>query len=165
MAKALVEVHDTGLLHMDVKPANYLVKADNTVKLADFGNCFAPAGVDMKDYPRLVDEGDCVYLAPEVLNLECEFGPKVDSFSLGLSILEILLYGTHLPKNGPVWVKLRNEKPSQVYAHKLGHISSTDKWVLDLIDSLTEHDPQNRITALDVIQCAKFSDLYKHSLK
>ena len=125
MSKSLVEVHDTGLLHMDVKPANFLVKADNTIKLGDFGNCFAPSGVELKDYPKLVDEGDCVYLAPEVLNLECEFGPKVDSFSLGLSILELLV-GFGLPKNGPTWERLRNERPSLVYAKHLSHLDNNN---------------------------------------
>ena len=37
MALAIKQVHDSDIVHMDIKPDNFLVKADNTIKLGDFG--------------------------------------------------------------------------------------------------------------------------------
>jgi mitosis inhibitor protein kinase SWE1 len=37
MACSLKQVHDSGFVHMDIKPGNFFVKADGTVKLGDFG--------------------------------------------------------------------------------------------------------------------------------
>lgn len=37
MASAVKHVHDCGFVHLDIKPSNFFVKADGTVKLGDFG--------------------------------------------------------------------------------------------------------------------------------
>jgi serine/threonine protein kinase len=37
MAGSIKHVHDTGFAHLDIKPSNFFVKADGTVKLGDFG--------------------------------------------------------------------------------------------------------------------------------
>lgn len=31
-------MHSEGILHLDIKPDNFMVKDDNTIKLADFGH-------------------------------------------------------------------------------------------------------------------------------
>ena len=37
MACAVKHVHDCDFVHLDIKPSNFFVKADGTVKLGDFG--------------------------------------------------------------------------------------------------------------------------------
>lgn len=37
MVCAVKHVHDSGFVHLDIKPSNFFVKADGTVKLGDFG--------------------------------------------------------------------------------------------------------------------------------
>jgi serine/threonine protein kinase len=37
MACAIKHVHDSGFVHLDIKPSNFFVKGDETVKLGDFG--------------------------------------------------------------------------------------------------------------------------------
>lgn len=37
MACAIKHVHDMGFVHLDIKPSNYFVMADGSIKLGDFG--------------------------------------------------------------------------------------------------------------------------------
>ena len=37
MARAVKHVHDKGFIHMDIKPSNFFVTKDRTIKLGDFG--------------------------------------------------------------------------------------------------------------------------------
>ena len=37
MACALKHVHDSKFVHLDIKPSNFFVKDDMTIKLGDFG--------------------------------------------------------------------------------------------------------------------------------
>lgn len=50
-------------------------------------------------------EGDCRYIAPELL--QGVFTKAADIFSLGITILE-LACTLELPKNGHLWQELRN---------------------------------------------------------
>jgi len=93
---------------MDIKPSNYFVKSDGTVKLGDFGMALSQTQI-----PNLRDddvEGDSIYMAPELLRSGISKVEKItykaDIFSLGASLLE-LASGMNLPQNGMAWQKLR----------------------------------------------------------
>lgn len=99
MAQAIKQVHDSGIIHMDVKPDNFLVKADNTIKLGDFGLAVLKnemksglnEDIDVSDSKRRVidiSEGDASYIAPELLSFKAKITPKVDVFSFGLTLIE-----------------------------------------------------------------------------
>lgn len=65
MACAVKHVHDSGFVHLDIKPSNFFVKSDGSVKLGDFGLALSIASI-----PLLKDddvEGDSIYMAPELL--------------------------------------------------------------------------------------------------
>jgi serine/threonine protein kinase len=87
VADALASVHERGVVHRDVTPANVLCGDDGRVRLADFG------------ITRLVDEGRWTdtsvalgtpaYMAPEqVRGLDAT--PAADVYALGLVLLEAL---------------------------------------------------------------------------
>ena len=104
MASAIKHVHDAGFAHLDIKPSNFFVKQDGTVKLGDFG-----LALELKHVPSLKDddvEGDSIYMAPELLRndlAKCEkITAKADIFSLGATLLE-LASGMNLPQNGIIW--------------------------------------------------------------
>ena len=86
-------------------------------------------------------EGDSVYLAPEFMyEQSSNITYKVDIFSLGLSILQILT-GVKLPKNGGFWQELRSKG---VNDQLLNLIHSNDCKFRDLITLMTNVQPTKR---------------------
>lgn len=102
----LKDIHDSGFMHLDLKPANILVTFEGVLKIGDFGlaqSCSSAEGVDV--------EGDREYMAPEMLKgKSCQ---SADVFSLGLIILETAA-NVVLPDNGPTWIALRSGDLSEV---------------------------------------------------
>lgn len=92
IAKALQFIHKKGIAHLDVKPDNIYVKK-GVYKLGDFG-C-----ATLLDKSLPIEEGDARYMPQEILNEKYDNLDKVDIFSLGVSICE-LLRGSSFPDSG-----------------------------------------------------------------
>ena len=76
IASGLLNAHNRGVLHCDLKPANILLDADGRPRLADFGQA------------RLADEhvpalGTLFYMAPEQADLKAVPDARWDVYSLG----------------------------------------------------------------------------------
>ncbi|KAK9447724.1 kinase-like domain-containing protein [Limtongia smithiae] len=94
-------IHESGYIHLDLKPANVLITFEGSLKIGDFGMATklpATKGIER--------EGDREYIAPEVLALQ-EYSKPADIFSFGLILLEIAA-NIVLPDNGTPWHKLRS---------------------------------------------------------
>ncbi|KAL1958106.1 hypothetical protein VTO42DRAFT_5146 [Malbranchea cinnamomea] len=106
LSLGLKHVHDSGFIHLDLKPANILITFEGVLKIADFGMATRwPAA------PGIEGEGDREYIGPEVLM--GQFDKPADIFSLGLIMFETA-GNVELPDNGVSWQKLRNGDMSDV---------------------------------------------------
>jgi serine/threonine protein kinase len=84
ISSALAFIHYRKLLHFDVKPDNIYVAADGTYKLGDLGTL-----IHINEWKKGDNEGDGVYLAPEVLNSD-HITTAADIFSFGLTLHTII---------------------------------------------------------------------------
>ncbi|KAF3773354.1 Wee1-like protein kinase [Nymphaea thermarum] len=111
VAEALHLLHERGIVHLDVKPDNIYVK-EGVYKLGDFG-C-----ATLKDGSIQIEEGDARYMPLEILNDKHEHLDRVDIFSLGASIYE-LVKGSPLPASGSQFLALREGKLSLLPGYSL----------------------------------------------
>ena len=167
MSLAIKQVHDWNIVHMDIKPDNFLVKADNSIKLGDFGlaivlstsNYSSKNNENLQESIRYqnqnISEGDASYLAPELLGFNAKPSKKVDIFSFGASIIEWFNWSgiTKLPVNGDLWQRIRDENPSEF-------INFPDSLLANLVNKMTNKDPSKRITINEVIN-SSFLKQYK----
>ncbi|XP_048004557.1 dual specificity protein kinase Ttk-like isoform X2 [Leguminivora glycinivorella] len=97
MLRAVQQIHQHGIVHADLKPANFLL-VSGRLKLIDFGIASAVSG-DATSVVRSCGKGTFSYISPEALGGEGEHPFKVsfysDVWSLGC-ILYSLIYG-HTP--------------------------------------------------------------------
>jgi len=116
IATALQFAHQQGLAHLDLKPRNVLVTAEDHCKLADFGCC---REVEENDKPASPTKsnltGTYAYRAPELLKGESP-STKADIYSYGICLWQMLTreqpYGNenhHVVIFGVVAYQLRPE--------------------------------------------------------
>ncbi|CAL6356789.1 unnamed protein product [Bathycoccus prasinos] len=90
--EAIAFCHQNWILHRDVKPNNLLVHETGALKLADFGLARAfgsPERENGREYTRAVFAR--WYRAPELLLGAKRYGPKVDSWAVGMVFAELML--------------------------------------------------------------------------
>lgn len=148
MVNGLQYVNNLKYLHMDVKPTNFFVTSQGVVKLGDFDLTRKNSTFSSVEF----EAGDSTYISPEALkaNNFTELDRSCDVFSLGLSIIEVLLK-IELPPNGPLWANIRQEGfrfPPEI-TQKLDKNIVTEE-LMDLIYGMIHPDPKKRFT-LDFI--------------
>lgn len=171
LSDGLAYIHEKGVLHLDLKPANIFITEIATLKIGDFGLATRWPIVDSKTIlqgaemgnesesnasngsiaiPRsksnthLEREGDREYIAPEII-FQGHYSKAADVFSLGLILLEAAA-SVILPDNGEAWQKLRNDNLSDV------DLSIFSTSLIRLIQSCLQSNPEKRPTAQEIQQ-------------
>ena len=90
LARAVHEVHRSGVIHRDLKPSNILMTGDGTPKIADFGLAKILEGEPTRSESGLV-LGTPSYMAPEqAAGKASRVGPATDIYALGAILYELL---------------------------------------------------------------------------
>jgi serine/threonine protein kinase len=86
LCKALGYLHERKIIHRDIKPENILLDGQDSVKLADFGwSNFEEKFKKRETYCGTID-----YLAPEMADHSHRHDHRVDIWSVGVLIYELL---------------------------------------------------------------------------
>lgn len=110
---AMQFIHESGLLHRDVKPSNLLIDRTGTVKLADLGLARL---MEVNPNARLTRSdhliGTIDYLAPEAADCNDRVEVRSDLYSLGCTLYHLLC---GVP---PFWERDREPVLSKLDAHR-----------------------------------------------
>jgi serine/threonine protein kinase len=137
---ALHSAHKANIVHLDIKPANFLVDRANNIMLTDFG--LAQKIVkDAEEAGSREAFGTPAYVSPEQISRE-KTDQRTDIYSLGATLFH-LMTGKQ-PFNGPsveeiIWGHL--EKPFPIEIAREANLSTG--WI-HLIKKMMERSPDNR---------------------
>ena len=143
ICRALSYVHSRGIVHHDLKPSNILMQQDQVVRVIDFGIA-REAGLTVPGFG-----GTPLYMAPELLVGADGVDHRVDLYSLGVTLYELLTGAVPCPARRPeaiaAWA-LTNRV-------LLPESSPAPQWLRELVDRLCASDPDARFrSANEVIE-------------
>lgn len=166
LAKGVIFIHDSDILHRDLKPHNVLHKKGK-FKISDFGlSKRLPPG--KSSTPKtMADLGTDGWRAPETSDEEEPAGKFSDVYSLGLIYYYILTNGKHPfgdAQNG--WHKVQNCIRDRDKNSRTKNLDGLDKLLdgrlmKDLLDMMLEFEPEGRPKMQSVIVHPMFWSLDK----
>lgn len=141
---ALAYLHKKDIMHRDIKPQNFKVQADGTVKMLDFGIA------KHKYSPKLTQQGFVVgtmeYLAPEQFDQKEEL--KSDIWSLGVMAYEMLT--GYMPFDASNPLSLRANISRGYYTNPRILVPGISDQLADIIDKCFKVNPAARISAAGI---------------
>ena len=91
IALAVAHLHRNGILHRDLSSNNILLNASHQAKVTDFGmSKIAASNPSMTRSKVTQCPGTLVYMPPEALRPQPRYSDKIDTFSIGVLLLQIV---------------------------------------------------------------------------
>lgn len=140
-AGALAYCHNNQIIHKDIKPGNFFFrdKEQTCLVLGDFG--ISSLYDEEAGLQRTTQARTPVYAAPEmytdVIDGEVEITPKVDFYSLGITLLYLWLGHNPFSNNERSMMRMKSEG-------KLPHLDKLPVYINKLIRGLTCVNPEHR---------------------
>ena len=147
--KGLDYLHSRNKIHRDIKAANILLSEDGLAKIGDFG---VSEAIDSNSSRKRSIIGTLLWLPPEVINQDPNYGTPIDIWSLGITIVEM---GDGEPpfnnlEQNAALQEIRNvDKPAASF-------KDSSKWSQDLVELVgwcLDKDASKRKGARDLLNC------------
>ncbi|RPB16127.1 Pkinase-domain-containing protein [Morchella conica CCBAS932] len=176
--RSLAYIHSQGICHRDIKPQNLLLDpASGVLKLCDFGS----AKILVENEPNVSYICSRYYRAPELIFGATNYTPKIDVWSTGCVMAELMLGQPLFPGESgidqlveiikvlgtPTREQIRTMNPNymehkfpQIKPHPFSKVfrkASTE--AIDLISRLLEYTPTQRLSAIEAMCHPFFDDL------
>jgi serine/threonine protein kinase len=104
VALALAYLHSNGVIHRDLSSNNVLITAGSRAKVTDFG-MLKLLEQNMRMTPLTKCPGTVAYMPPEALSDEPEYTDKLDCFSLGVLMIQMITRNFPEPTKATVTVR------------------------------------------------------------
>jgi len=145
-ALGLAACHEANLIHRDVKPANLLVAADGTVKVADFGLALLTDQAAAEFSLQMIFGHDCLgsadYMAPEQSRNSTDIDVRADLYSLGCTLYSLLTARVPFPaKTAREVLRAHRRNPAPDVRLKA---PDTPAAVAEIVARLMAKDPADR---------------------
>jgi len=176
--RSLAYIHSQGICHRDIKPQNLLLDpATGVLKLCDFGS----AKILVENEPNVSYICSRYYRAPELIFGATNYTPKIDVWSTGCVMAELMLGQPLFPGESgidqlveiikvlgtPTREQIRTMNPNymehkfpQIKPHPFSKVfrkASPD--AIDLISRLLEYTPTQRLSAIEALTHPFFEEL------
>eukprot|EP00884_Botryococcus_braunii_P005825 jgi/Botrbrau1/15243/Bobra.0149s0094.1 len=179
MCRALHHIHSMGVCHRDIKPQNLLVDtASHQLKLCDFGS----AKVLVRGEPNISYICSRYYRAPELIFGAVDYTTRIDIWSVGCVMAELLLGQPLFPGESgvdqlveiikvlgtPSREEIYNMNPNytefkfpQIKAHPWAKVFSKrmPPDAINLVSQFLQYSPNKRVSALEAMAHPFFDEL------
>lgn len=168
VAEAMVAMHEQGIVHRDLTPANIIVDDGDRVHVIDFGLAYALGGEDVDRTPDLTMEGATVgtplYMSPQQA-MHLEPCGAFDVYAFGVLLYELLsgaAPNSGLPPEEVVAVRCN---PKSKLFPLLRVAPDTPSKLVGLIERCLAYDSNERPTAAEIVEHLRGDAPQKTSLR
>jgi len=185
VCRAIAYIHSLGICHRDIKPQNLLLNTrTHDVKLCDFGS----AKMLIKGEPNVAYICSRYYRAPELVFEATEYTTKIDVWSLGCVMAELLLGNPLFPGDSgvdqlieiikilgtPTKEEIKAMNPNhtpfkfpQIKAHPWHKVfrSKAPPSAVDLVSKFLRYKPDSRLDPFEALAHPFFDELREPSAR